>query len=160
MRGSPYDALAEAALFSNFSPTAREALREYFAVLEGNAGDRLYEQGDDGDGLYVIAEGNLFAVVRDIEGAEHSVARLSRGDSFGELALLLRGERLVTITASTDVVLLELSMASFRSLKHRNPDLCLMLIMAIVRKFGHVLDGSRDVLQRLLLRQLAGLDDA
>ncbi|MCB9492633.1 MAG: cyclic nucleotide-binding domain-containing protein [Dehalococcoidia bacterium] len=151
-------ALAGCPLLADFSPTAIEALLPYFEVMEGGAGDRLYSQGDEGGGLYVIARGSVTARVRDVDGNDRVVGRLSAPDSFGELALLLRGQRLVSIEAATDVVLLEMSYDSFRRLKLKSPDVCLMVIMSIVRRFGHVLDESRDLLQRVLLRQLAGRD--
>jgi SulP family sulfate permease len=151
--------LKGSSLFSDFSDPALETLLSYFDVMEGSKGDRLYEQGDDGGGLYIVAAGTVMAKVNDVEGRERAVSKIDAPESFGELALLLRGQRLVSIEAESPVTLFELSFDSFRRLKRRNPDLCLMLIMAIVRRLGHVLDDSRDVFQRLLLRQFAGLNE-
>lgn len=151
--------LKASSLFGDFSTPTLETLLGYFEVMEGSKGDRLYQQDDEGDGLYIIASGRVLAKVRDVEGRERSVAKLEAPESFGELALLLRGQRLVSIEAASSVTLFALSLASFRELKRSNPDLCLLLIMAIVRRLGHVLDSSRDVIQRLLLRQFAGIDE-
>jgi CRP-like cAMP-binding protein len=145
-------------LFGDFSKPALETLLAYFDVMEGSKGDRLYEQDDEGGGLYIVAAGTVMAKVKDIDGTERAVSRLDAPESFGELALLLRGQRLVSIEAASPVTLFELSFESFRRLKRRNPDLCLLLIMAIVRRLGHVLDDSRDIIQRLLLRQFVELD--
>ncbi len=149
---------SKSALFNGFGPEALNVLLGYFTVMEGSRGDRLFEQGDDSVGLYVVAKGSVTGKVRDREGHERVVQQFKAPESFGELSLLLRGQRLVTVEADADVCLLELTYESFRRLKSRNPDLCLMLIMAIVRRFGRVLDDSRDLLQRLLLRQLSGID--
>lgn len=151
--------LRESSLFGDFADTSLETLLGYFDVMEGSKGDRLYQQDDEGGGLYIIAKGTVLAKVRDVDGRERAVAKLEAPESFGELALLLRGQRLVSIEAASSVTLFELSFESFRKLKRRNPDLCLLLIMAIVRRMGHVLDASRDVIQRLLLRQFAGMDE-
>ena len=151
--------LKGSSLFGDFSDPALETLLSYFDVMEGSKGDVLYEQGDDGGGLYIVAAGTVMAKVKDVEDRERAVSKLEAPESFGELALLLRGQRLVSIEAASPVTLFELSFESFRRLKRRNPDLCLLLIMAIVRRLGHVLDSSRDVMQRLLLRQFVGLDE-
>ncbi len=152
------EALGASALFSDFSPIALEAITPYFVALSGTSGDRLYEQGDDSGSLYVVVSGTLNAWIRDETGRERKVARLGPSDSFGELSLVLRGDRALAVEAATPVSVLELSLDSFRTLKQQNPDLCLMLIMTIVRRFGRVLNESRDVLQSLMLRQLAGPD--
>lgn len=147
-------------LFEDFSDPSLETLLGYFDVMEGSRGDRLYEQGSPSDGFYVVAAGSVAMKVRDVDGRERVVGRVHAPDSFGELAVLLRGERFVSIEATSSVTLFEFSYESFRRLKRKNPDLCLLVIMAIVRRFGRVLDDSRDVLQRMLLRQFAGSDEA
>lgn len=146
-------------LFADFSDEALEALPSYFSRMRGSNGDRLYTQVDERAGLYVIASGTCLATLRAPDGAERRVAKLTAPDSFGELSLLLRGERLLSVEAAGDVELLELDIDAFRRLKRTNPDLCLMLIMAIVRRFGRVVDECRELFQRLLLRHFAGLED-
>lgn len=151
--------LGRCPLFADFSKASLETLLAYFDVMEGVRGDRLYEQGSPSDGFYIVAQGTVAMKVRDIDGRERLAGRVSAPESFGELAVLLRGERFVSVEAASSVTLFEFSYESFRRLKRKNPDLCLLVIMAIVRRFGRVLDDSRDVLQRLLLRQFAGMDE-
>lgn len=156
----PLRTLHRCPLFADFAPSSLEALLPYFDIIEGQRGDRLYEQGAPSDGFYIVAAGSLVMKVTDIDGKERSVTRVAPPESFGELAVLLRGDRFVTVEAATTVTLLEFSYDAFRRLKRANPDLCLLLIMAIVRRFGRMLDESRDVLHRLLLRQFAGMDES
>lgn len=144
-------------LFHDFSDDALRALLPYFEELEGAAGSRLYAQGDPSSGLYIVTSGVCATFVRDPSGTERQVRELREDESFGELGLVLRCERLLSVEALTDVRVLSLGLDGYRRLKTNNPDLCLMLIMAIVRRFGRVVDDSRELFQRLLLRHVTGI---
>lgn len=150
--------LRQCALLADLGQTALEQISEYVSLMQGQAGDRLYNEGDAADGLYIIAHGSCLAMARDMAGAERVVRAIPTYDSFGELSLLLRGERLLSVQALDDVVLLELSTAEFRKMKQHQPELCLTLVMAIVRRLGKVLDESREPMKRVMLRYHAGVD--
>jgi CRP-like cAMP-binding protein len=143
---------------SDIGQTALEQLSEHVSLMHGQAGDRLYNEGDPADGLYIVASGNCLAMARDMTGSECVVRTIPTYESFGELSLLLRGERLLSVQALDDVVLLELSTAEFRKMKQQQPELCLTLVMAIVRRLGRVLDESRESMKRVMLRYHAGVD--
>lgn len=67
------------------------------------AKDHVINQGENGDCLYLIEEGNLECFVKR-EGKVQKVKDYSSGDSFGELALLYNCPRAATVIATTDVV--------------------------------------------------------
>jgi CRP-like cAMP-binding protein len=93
-----------------------------------------------------------------MNGVNQDLRGMPAFDSFGELSLLLRGQRLMGVRATSDVTLLDLSAATFRSLKQQEPELCLIIVMAIVRRLGRELDESREVMKRVMLRYHAGID--
>jgi CRP/FNR family transcriptional regulator, cyclic AMP receptor protein len=150
--------LRQCSLLSDLGQTALEQLSEHVSLMHGQSGDRLYNEGEAADGLYIVAQGTCVAMAKDMAGAERIVRTIPTFDSFGELSLLLRGERLLSVQAQGDVVLLELSTAEFRKMKQNKPELCLMLVMAIVRRLGRVLDESRESMKRVMLRYHAGVD--
>jgi CRP-like cAMP-binding protein len=152
------DVMKQCTLLADFSTPSLLELFEYLDALEGARGDRLFSEGDPAGGLYIVLRGTCVTKVRDVRGEERTIAQIGPAGSFGELSLLLRSERLVTVEALDDVRLVELSLASFRRLKSTNPELCLMLIMAIVRRFGRVLDESKETLKRVVLRGLEGVE--
>lgn len=149
------DALQCADLMSDMAPDALVVIGRFVTELQGSAGNRLYSEGDRNPALYVIVSGTCEVTVDLPDGTAPRVRSLGPGDCFGELSLLLRGERLVNVTALDDVRLLELDDAAFRRLKSAEPEVCLHLIMAIVRRLGRVLDGSREPIKRLLMRHAA-----
>jgi len=157
-RQQSLDSLRQCPLFKDVQPKALDTIVDYMDIMEGSPGDRLYNEGETAHAPYVVARGSCVAIVTDANQQERVVRTYNSPDSFGELSLLLRSERLVGIEASTDVVLLELTTESFRSLKRRNPEAALLIIMSIVRRFGRVMDETRGVLKRALLRYFEGMD--
>ena len=56
-------------------------------------GDALFQEGDDGDAMYIVLEGRI-RISKHIPGAgEEALAILERGDYFGEMALIDRQPR-------------------------------------------------------------------
>lgn len=50
--------------------------------------ERIFQEGDEGDAMYVVVEGRVM-ISKDIPGAgEEALAFLERGDFFGEMALI------------------------------------------------------------------------
>ncbi|CUX67640.1 cyclic nucleotide-binding/CBS domain-containing protein (plasmid) [Rhizobium oryzihabitans] len=103
-----YDGLSNAGLDRVVRQTRR---------LEFKAGDEVYHCGELLQGLYIIYEGCV--ETRDAAGS--LISRLSSRDSFGERGLLASSLAATTANALTDVVLLLLPAALFRSLLADEP---------------------------------------
>src|SRR5258705_2308969 len=91
---------------SIFAGTPDALLTEISAVLEElrfPAGARIFSQGDLGESLYIIAEGQ----VRVHDGAR-TLSTLHRGEVFGEMAALDPEVRSASITALSDTRLFRL----------------------------------------------------
>jgi CRP-like cAMP-binding protein len=87
------ETLSQLALFADLSPVEVEAIAHAFGEQAYGDGQRVLRQNLSGSGLFVILEGEV--VVR-LDGEE--VARLGRGEFFGEISALT-GE-----TPNADVV--------------------------------------------------------
>ena len=66
-------------------------------------GEYIFYQGDPGIGLYVIREGKVRIIRSDEEGNEIELAIISKGDFFGELAMVDGEKRSASAVAKTDV---------------------------------------------------------
>uniref|UniRef100_A0A1B0AZN1 cAMP-dependent protein kinase type II regulatory subunit n=1 Tax=Glossina palpalis gambiensis TaxID=67801 RepID=A0A1B0AZN1_9MUSC len=64
--------------------------------------ERIIKQGDVADGMYFIEDGTV-VVKMDQEGSEIEISRLSKGEYFGELALVTHRPRAASVYAETDV---------------------------------------------------------
>jgi CRP-like cAMP-binding protein len=93
------------------------------------AGDVVCAEGEPGREFFLIAGGEA-----EIERGGQTVAKLSVGDHFGELALLDRGPRSATVRAVTDLRLYVLRDESFAAVLNEVPALAQKLLAAMARR--------------------------
>jgi NADH dehydrogenase len=84
------------------------------------AGDIVFQQGDLGDSVYVIEEGEC-DVLQEKDGSQNLLAILKAGDYFGEMALLSDQSRNATIQARTAMDVLIIPKRDFDQLRHSIP---------------------------------------
>lgn len=68
-------------------------------------GETIFNQGDTGDCVYVIMKGSI-DIYKETGGGRSFIARLGRGDIFGELAILTREPRSASAIASSPTELI------------------------------------------------------
>jgi CRP/FNR family transcriptional regulator, cyclic AMP receptor protein len=61
------------------------------------AGEVIFNQGSDGDKLYLIRNGQVEVIVQTDAGADRSQVYLGQGQIFGEMALIDYGRRSATV---------------------------------------------------------------
>jgi CRP-like cAMP-binding protein len=111
----------KAPLFSDLSSEAFVELVERCPLRHFMSGERILQQDAPGDAFYVICEGQV--AVRREEGSEvFTLAQLSEGDFFGEMALLSGAPRVASVDAIRDgTLVLEISTALLTELTQRHP---------------------------------------
>jgi CRP-like cAMP-binding protein len=157
--GQRLELLAATSPFDLLDPEEREALAEKVKVKRLKLGDTVFEGGDKGDAFYVIAAGRARVIGKDTAGAETTLNTLSKGEGFGQIALLTDQPRTATVRASDELVLLRLERKDFAALIKAHPDIRQIL----ERSIDDV--AVRDFLKRFtvlgavparVLRKLAG----
>jgi CRP-like cAMP-binding protein len=98
------NALARTPLFADLSQDALESLVQQLTLVTLAAGEELFREGDAGDALYVIVEGEVAVQAEGPPRVE--MARLGAGAFMGEVALMTDQPRSATVTAVTDAELL------------------------------------------------------
>ena len=101
------------------SPERLDAPAEETAV-ELVAGEVLFRQGDAGELVYVVEEGEVEIVRERADGSEEIVARIGPDEYFGELAPIFGIRRSATARASTSSRLVGLTPAAFRGRRRRS----------------------------------------
>ena len=101
------DLLRALPIFAPLSQPVLERLAFDTEIVERPAGE-IFAQGDPGDRFYVIADGTVAVTV---DGAH--VRTESRGEAFGEIALLRDTPRTATVTATTPVTFYALGRDAF-----------------------------------------------
>lgn len=97
------DFLKTVDLLKTMEDYERSQISEGFKDKKCNAGDTIIKQGDEGQELYFLVDGEAYAskVLQD-GGEEEEVKQYKRGDYFGELALLSNEPRAANVKARTD----------------------------------------------------------
>ena len=91
------------------------------------AAERLFEKGDEGDAAYIIIDGEVEVLV-PADGGEQSVAVLSKGEIFGELAVICDQARSTAIAARTNLEALRLDRNTVLNLMREFPDITLEMV--------------------------------
>lgn len=86
------------------------------------AGQEVVRQGERGDCMYIIKRGKAVVAAERPDGTRITIARLSRMDYFGEIALLHESERNATVTATTMLELYYLTRSDFDVLRQGAAD--------------------------------------
>jgi diguanylate cyclase (GGDEF)-like protein len=148
--------LAGASLFAPLSSEDLRPLAEASEVVVFHAGDRIVNQGDPGESLYLILDGRVEVLARIVEGGaatETVVAWMSGGDALGELALLDGQPRSASCVAVNQVRCLRLDRAPFLTALEENWSLShsLHVVMAQRLRMADMLlaEHSRDPLTGL-----------
>ena len=96
-----------------------DELTAAMSEVEVEAGAKVITLDDYGTAIYFIEQGDADVLT---DGGEASQA-LGPGDTFGEIALLLTGQRTASVVARTPMRLLSLSGQDFERIRARVPEL-------------------------------------
>ena len=112
------------AIFPGLSKTEISLISSRLKIEKYRKGMEIVRQSDVGDKFYIIRSGEVEISVRsDTDGIERTVARLSDGEYFGEVALVGDVLRTATCRATTPVEVWALSKRDFSQLVRSNLDL-------------------------------------
>ena len=97
-------------------------------VLSLQAGDRIIRQGDVGDEMYIILSGVAEAVSRN-EEQEHSLAIMSKGQIFGEVAFVSKTVRSADVNALTEMQVLIISKGFLSRAMRKQPEISAKVLL-------------------------------
>jgi CRP-like cAMP-binding protein len=90
----------------------------------------IVKQGDNGNTMYLILEGELR--IRVMVGEKETVlATVTVGEFFGDVSLFDHGPRSADVVANSDATLLKISSANFEKLAKESPDLATPFLMSV-----------------------------
>lgn len=120
-----------------FQPLGTEELSALAALLRERRHPRgtiVLSQGDPGDALFLIGDGQLKVAVFGEDGREVILSVLAAGGFFGEMSLLDDEPRSAHVIAMTDAVLFQLRREDFRSRLRASPELSIALLRELSRR--------------------------
>lgn len=100
--------------FSALNKEDQDKIINAMSIVEYKPNDYVIKQGDDGNLLYLVAEGELSCYKKFTkEGEDVFLKKYGPGDSFGELSLLYNTPRAASIIADTNSTLYALDSRTF-----------------------------------------------
>ena len=123
------DALARLSLFSDLGRPQLEGVAHTMSEESFPGGQRILRQGFSGSSFYVIIEGEV--AVR-VDGED--VAKLGKGDFFGEISLLLGEPPIADVVALGPVHALQVADADLREFLLAYPPVMYRMLQSVSRR--------------------------
>lgn len=103
-------------MFQHLTPTQREQIFSVMSLKRVSADEMIIKEGDNGDEMYIIDEGEFSVLKKNEEGISQIVfTYTTTGAAFGELSLMYGKPRAASIKAKTDGQLWCLGRQAFRA---------------------------------------------
>jgi CRP-like cAMP-binding protein len=130
------------AVFKTTGGNGRETRRD--VVTTYSAGDRIFSEGDLGTEMFIIQEGEVH-IIKRLGNDDHVLSRLSKGDFFGEMAVIESAPRTADAVAQTATTLLAITGSRFDEMIRKNPEIAIR----IIRKYSRRLREANKLLESL-----------
>lgn len=123
------DAIAGLSLFVDLDRPRLQAVAHTLSELSFPAGQRILRQGFSGTGFFIILDGEVSV---QVDG--HAVARLGKGDFFGEVSLLLGEPPIADVVAEGQVNALQLAGPNLRDFLLTYPSVMFRMLQSTSRR--------------------------
>jgi phosphoserine phosphatase RsbU/P len=134
----PINLLAHIPFFTDLPPEELDRLVTEMDIVNMNPGDILFREGDPGEHLYVVVNGELEILMAPDTDDELILNVLYEGEYLGEMSLIQPGgHRTASARARGEVVLLSLSRAQFRDLLQRHPELSKAMVGVLSQRLDN-----------------------
>ena len=136
-------------LFESLEPDDLSALAAKLREHPVAAGQDVFVQGDEGDAMYIIADGAI-DIIATSNKQKVTLTSLFKLQYFGELSLLDGAPRAATARASRDTTLLALDRDDFIEFVRKRPDAAL----SIMHEVGERMRATNELMTRTVSRNV------
>lgn len=127
-----------------FAPLSTDELHQLATATVGHVfapGETLIRAGDEGSSMFVVHNGRVAVQVPDRAGPR-TVATLTEGNFFGEMALFTGEPRTANVVAVDETEVLEIGHAAMKHLFDTNPGLAESISWTIAERQADLAKGS------------------
>lgn len=128
-----FDFLVGMPIFKNLNIMDLEHISEYMNHIVVNAGDIIFSEGDIGDYVCFVADGQLEVIKKAENGKEVVLCKLRYNSSIGEMALIDEFLRSASVRAHTNATLITLTRTSFNQILGKHPYIGIQILKGISR---------------------------
>ncbi len=142
--------LRKVAIFQDLDDGELARVAEVCREQSFAAGEVIFREGEAGNRLYLIVDGEV-RISRDVpRGGEEALAVLKPGAVFGEMAVFDRSERSTDAIAQGGVRCITIARSDFELLLDFNRDIAYKVLWAVVRLLSRRLRSTNDSLRSFL----------
>ena len=132
-------------LFSTLSEIQLQNIFSMSAVHSYGDGETIVVEGEAGDSLFMILDGEVSIQKKDAFTGDVSVAKLSKGEIFGEMTLFIGSPRSATARSASAVEVLEVHRNAMADLMQQEP--------VLLERFGQMISRRQMQLESLQATQ-------
>ncbi len=142
--------LRSVAIFKDLDTGELARVAEVCREQTFTSGEYIFREGEAGNRLYLIVEGEV-RISRDVPGSgEEALAILKPGAMFGEMAVFDRGERSTDAISNGGTKVITIARSEFDLLLDFNRELAHKVLWAMVRMLSARLRSTNDSLRTFL----------
>jgi len=127
------DFLLNLSLFDSFKVDELTLLAHHMSFIQLQRGEFLFIEGDKGDFMGFVVNGVLEVLKKSATGENVVIARLAKGSSIGEMALIDKSPRSATVISRQPTLMLTLTSKGFDKLLQKSPTTGVKIIQKIAR---------------------------
>jgi len=131
-RGIEPRALRRIKILAGMTDEQLERFAQFMEVEKVPQWSVIVKQGDHGDSMYFILEGELRVRI-NVMGKETILTTLGVGEFFGDISLFDQGPRSADVVANTDSIVMKISAAGFDALAKAAPEIATPFLRALGR---------------------------
>ena len=133
MADNNIDFLSKIPLFQGLSHKEIADLDQYLDFINFEAGETVFEEGDKGEFVCFVLDGELDVIKKSMNGTPTVIAKHGKGESIGEMALIDELPRSATLKARTPLSLTTLSRTEFDTLLEQSPQIGIKILKYLAR---------------------------
>jgi diguanylate cyclase (GGDEF)-like protein len=150
MKGAAPSLLSTVGVFSLLSPQEVTLLADHLSTVGLERGKTLFNEGDQGNDLYILTQGAVAVSIRLPDGGTHEIARFAPGDFFGEMSIFDDAPRSAGCTALKKSTLYSLSRNAFTDVIAQHPRIALKLMYRMLNITTQRLRGTSEFVSEMV----------
>lgn len=138
-------------LFSTLTEEEKEKILSISEEKRFKPGDKIFSEGNEGDGFYIIKSGSVRISIFLPDVGEELLSLLKEGNHFGEMAVIEDKPRSATAIADTETVCLYFNKEKFIEIMKNNKEMENKILWEFVKEFSFRLRKTDKKLKEILL---------
>ncbi len=151
--GNIFTTLKKVPVFSDLTPKELTEVEKIVHRRRYKKNETIIHAGDPGLGMYIIVNGSVEVVEEDEKAGKRTLAKLSDGSFFGDMALLDEDPRSASAIALVDSDIMGFFRPDFLDLIYRKPKLGIKVLLALAKVIGKRLRHTNELLAKIQERK-------